>query len=1078
MREQRRTINSKSSAALLLVLLMSVTIGSSRPSEPPAGPTPPNAGLRPDLPFEAVEKGFADPDMLYAPFMFWFWDEPLRPDKMAEMARTLAGQGFNPGYAHGRKSMVGTPDLPVADWLKAPWFAAFDAALKEAEARRAYLGFCDEYWWPSFQAGGRVLAADPGLAAQSLRWECLDVPAGAEVKVPASFFSVAAELAEPLSPRPKLSPAMGHWIWSPDPAASTRAWLRKAFDIPAGRTVTGARLKIMADNAYDLYLNGRKVGGGDDWQKPGLFDLTESIRPGRNVLAVEARNTSDAYGLLAGLAVGLDDGRTLDIRTDRTWLTSGVESAGWADPGFKAAGWEPAREIADADGGPWRYVTDRIEHVPARIRSATLRLVGAGGPFAWTSPAGGPWRVYVFNLYHHAGADGSPVNYIDSRLAPEFIRLALEPYAERYPDRLGRSIPGDFTDNEGDYGWGLAWSGTFADRYRGRTGRDLRLALPLSIDRDVEGRFAAARWEWFDVISDVYADTFRALTDWCERHGLSTTAHYWEEGLQPQLNAVGDHLKLLRTLTMPGQDCLGRKALRVHDFKEVESVAEFEGRRAATEIMGAAAFDGTPWSTFNPVFLKQAVNAVTAWGMSHIIPHGVFATRKLEGNPWPPDWYDENPFFPYLRHWTDFARRASFVNSLGRAVPDVLLLNPIESTWVQASADMFDVEMWSFAEDRPAGKRINDIDKAYAKAIDDLTAARVEFLIGDRHYLGQMDVVDGTLLRGDLRFKAVVLPPLDILTLETARKLVAFGKAGGSVYTLGELPAASAEGGWDDPAMKSLMDELRAQPGFTACPAEGLGPVLDPPVRGLAGPVRFLEGNFPLLQHRRRIDGRDFFWLANNTGEERECRIALAGVRGAASVWDCETGRTHPVSAQETKGGSEVSLVFKPYEAYWLVFDPSRPALAGAPWRRIEPDVVAMVEGPWTVRYDPQVQPTLEFPVTPPAELLRGVEKTLEDWRAWGLRKFSGLLDYTTTVTLSGSTAGLRLDLGKVAHAAEVWVNGQACGSRLWGPYIFDVSKWLQPGPNEIRVRVANLVGNSYGEETESGLFGPVRIIR
>ncbi len=1077
MKERAHRTHPEILILLLLGSMMILAAGSSRPFEAPAVAKPLNAGLRPKLPFEAVEKAFADPDMLYAPFIFWFWDEPLQPDKMSKISRTLADQGFNPGYAHARKSMVGTPDLPVADWLEAPWFAAFDAALRQAEARRAYLGFCDEYWWPSFQAGGRVLEALPELAAQSLGWECLDVPAGAKVQVPASFFSVAAELDEP-PPRPKHSIVMGDWIWSPNPSASLRSWFRKAFDIPAGRTVTEARLKITADNAYDLYLNGRRIGGGDDWQKPGLFDLTKSLRPGRNVLAVEARNFSGAYGLLAGMAIGFDDGRILRISSDRTWLTSGTPATGWESPDFNEAGWQAARDIAPADGGPWRYVPDRIEHLPARIRSATLRPVGAGAPFVWTAPAGRPWRVYVFNLYHHAGADGSKVNYLDSRLAPEFIRLALEPYAARYPDRLGRSIPGDFIDNEGDYGWGLAWSETFARRYQSRTGRDLRLWLPLSIDRDAEGRSAQARWEWFDVVSDVYAETFQAVTDWCERHGLSTTAHFWEEGLQPELNAVGDHLKLLRTLTMPGQDCLGRKALRVHDFKEIESVAEFEGRRAATELMGAAAFDGTPWSTMNPAFLKQAVNAVTAWGMSHIIPHGVFTTRKLEGNPWPPDWYDENPFFSYFHHWTDFARRASFINSLGRAVPDVLLLNPIESTWVQASADMFDFEMWSFAEDRPEGKRINDIDRAYAKAIDDLTAARVEFLIGDRHYLGQMEVKDGVLARGDLRFRTIVLPPLDILTFETARKIVAFAKAGGDVCALGELPAASAEAGWGDPAMKALMEELRAQPGFTVCPASGLEPLLETRAHGLEGPVRFLEGGFPMLQHRRRIDGRDFFWLANNAGEERECRLALSGVRGAASVWDCETGRTYPLVSEETKGGSEVRLVFKPYEAYWLVFDTQQPGHRGSWWRKREPEVVAAIEGPWTVRFDPKIQPALEFPVTPPAEILRGARKNLEDWRAWGLRKFSGLLDYTTTAKLSGPAAGLSLDLGKVAHAAEVWVNGLPCGSRLWGPYVFDISRAVKPGLNEIRVRIANLVGNSYGEESESGLFGPVKIVK
>jgi len=34
----------------------------------------------------------------------------------------------------------------------------------------------------------------------------------------------------------------------------------------------------------------------------------------------------------------------------------------------------------------------------------------------------------------------------------------------------------------------------------------------------------------------------------------------------------------------------------------------------------------------------------------------------------------------------------------------------------------------------------------------------------------------------------------------------------------------------------------------------------------------------------------------------------------------------------------------------------------------------------------------------------------------------------------------------------------------------------LRQGKNEIRVRVANLINNSYGDIEESGLIGPVKI--
>jgi hypothetical protein len=861
--------------------------------------------------------------MIYAPFVFWFWDEPLDPAKMAEMARTMASQGFSPGYAHARKSMVGTPDLPDADWLGDAWFAAFDGALKEAESRRSYLGYCDEYWWPSFQANGRVLAAHPDLRAKSLSWETLDALGGSEIRIPASYFAVAAELARP----------------------------------------------------------------------------------------------------------GSREGR--------------------------AAGASPM------------------------ILSRTLSVIGGGEAFAWKAPAGSAWRVYVFNTFSHAGADGSNVNYLDSRLAPLFIDIALEPYARRLGGRLGGSIPGDFIDNEGDYGWGLAWSATLEARYRERYGRDIRLWLPLSIDRDLEGVFARARWEWFDLVSDIYAETFQAVTDWHEKRGMSTTAHFWEEGIQPQVCAVGDHLKMLRSLTMPGQDCLGRKALRVHDFKEIESVAEFENRRAATELMGAGGFEGTPWGTFNPAFLKQAGNAVTAWGMSHVIPHGVFTTRKLAGNPWPPDWYAENPMFPHLHLWTDFMRRSSFVNSMGRAVPDVLLYNPIESAWIQADAGLLDVEMWSFSEKNEAGRRINAIDRIYAQAIDDLTAAGIEFLVGDRHYLGQMAVEDGCLVRGDFFFRTLVLPAIDILSLEAARKMVDFARAGGRVYALAELPEASVEQGMGDPRMKELMDAMRSQPTFRACPESGLKALLEGGTEagGLESQIAFASGAFPMLRHHRRIDGREFFWLANNTDAWQTGEVSIRGARGAASIWECETGEIRPVASAGTGQGSRLTLVFKPYEGYWLVFDPKEDPHASASERRPVIEVVAAIEGPWKIRFDPAVQPVMEFPTAPADEFARGVDRPLEDWSAWGLHKFSGLLDYTKIVTLEKAEKGMSLDLGCVRHAAEVWVNGMSCGARLWGPHVFAVGEALRSGENEIRVRVANLINNSYGEPAESGLLGPVRIV-
>ena len=233
-----------------------------------------------------------------------------------------------------------------------------------------------------------------------------------------------------------------------------------------------------------------------------------------------------------------------------------------------------------------------------------------------------------------------------------------------------------------------------------------------------------------------------------------------------------------------------------------------------------------------------------------------------------------------------------------------------------------------------------------------------------------------------------------------------------------------------------------------------------------------------MLEERRRIDGRDFFWLANNTGAWQTCDVVIEGVRGAASIWDCETGEVRPATSTDAEGGSRLTLVFKPYEAYWLVFDPSLAARSGPSPRRPEVETVADLTGPWTVVFDASVQPAMEYPLTPSPAFAAGTPKTLGDWKGWGLEKFSGLLDYVKTISVDKSGPEIKLDLGKVCHFAEVWVNGRSCGARLWGPYMYDIGAALHAGANEIRVRVGNLINNSYGEMAESGLIGPVRLIK
>ncbi|MHC4646726.1 MAG: glycosyl hydrolase [Planctomycetota bacterium] len=114
----------------------------------------------------------------------------------------------------------------------------------------------------------------------------------------------------------------------------------------------------------------------------------------------------------------------------------------------------------------------------------------------------------------------------------------------------------------------------------------------------------------------------------------------------------------------------------------------------------------------------------------------------------------------------------------------------------------------------------------------------------------------------------------------------------------------------------------------------------------------------------------------------------------------------------------------------------------------------------------------------------------LGDWSALGLATYSGAVRYGKDMTLTDKhlRARLSLNLGDVAAAAQVWVNGRKAGTCLHRPWKVDISRFVQPGKNRIEILVANTLANHYSVgmpcgsryvypgQTRAGLLGPVQI--
>jgi hypothetical protein len=166
--------------------------------------------------------------------------------------------------------------------------------------------------------------------------------------------------------KPGEQPEFGsaQWIWHKEgnPAVSAppgTRYFRRVVTLDAGSGIASARLLMTADNAFKCYVNGRRVGTGDDWQHPYVMNIASALKSGANLIAVAATNTTDSLspaGLIGVLSIKLSDGRTIEVPTDQSWETSVTAAQSWNSSVAALGGWAAAMQLGPLGMAPWGEV--------------------------------------------------------------------------------------------------------------------------------------------------------------------------------------------------------------------------------------------------------------------------------------------------------------------------------------------------------------------------------------------------------------------------------------------------------------------------------------------------------------------------------------------------------------------------------------------------------------------------------------------------------------------------------------------------------------------------------------------------
>ena len=570
------------------------------------------------------------------------------------------------------------------------------------------------------------------------------------------------------------------------------------------------------------------------------------------------------------------------------------------------------------------YILDDLQtnkRVIGYIDSDSLEVL-SGSNFT----ADGRYRVYQFSIALHSGFDRSSIDYLQRRTSDRFLETAWKPYFDRFGDYMGsgRTMNGIFSDHEGDYGYKMAWSDDLRDHFGEKYGEDIKRILPLLIDRDEQGKDVIWRYRWFDAASDIYAGHFRKMSEKAAEHDMYYTMHTWEESLQIQAACVGDVYKVNRGVSLPGTDALHRISYNPQNFKDLFSLTEYEGLRFMDEIMALIELEG-----YNSDELKRQSNYLALYGVSHVIDHSVKMTRRLAQEQILPDFYNIDPGWQAMGQYSDFLRRTSYINSLGRTNADVLLLNPIDSMYALAENDVFDMsfDIGCMAKVNASfGGEAGEINRQYGEIIRRLTRGRVEFLTADKVYFSRMKVTDDTLVmkteHGSYVFHTVIVPRSVIIDRNTAQKLSDFAHAGGKVIWIGNLPSSTLQAGRNDGHLIKILDEMKAMSGFIH--------ISDPEDLDVHPSIEVSQSGGKLLSHWRIIDGRHVIFICNNENETVRADIRLPGISGRTYILDPVDGREKMLPGRCDDDCLTVSHTFAGLEAIYLVVDPSSPAASDA----------------------------------------------------------------------------------------------------------------------------------------------------
>jgi len=690
------------------------------------------------------------------------------------------------------------------------------------------------------------------------------------------------------------------------------------------------------------------------------------------------------------------------------------------------------------------------------------------------------------------GAEGLVLDHYNSGALERFLGAVGDKLLGAVPANGIRSI---FCDSLEVYG--ANWTDDLPQIFLRKRGYDLMAHLPALFDKKHPDS-KHLRCDYWRTLSEQAFEAFvQPLADWAHRKGVTalvesygvppvslasfravdvpTGEHYeWKEFNTSRWASSGAHLAGKRMVLAEAWTWMGNPNRFGDSLEQLKLCSDLHFLSGINALYGVV-YPYSPASAGSPGW-------VTYFGpqMNHI-----------------------SPFWPHFSHFADYVNRASYILQQGKPVADVAVYVAAEDSMAEAEIRELLLN-WAVRDRLSSNGPPPEFGLANAlhyesNVVKTIITNGYSFDGVDTFALAEMHVEEGRLRSGDGEYSVVVLPHLTGMDVESLRKIRSFVDQGGTVIATERLPEVAY----------GMQDREKNQDELAQLVRELFGVVPEGPAlqshrfgNGVAifsrdertSYLNALRWHLPDITFRdasehvsfvhRRTPDRDYYFLANTSDSPQRLDATFRVGEKQPELWDLKTGSVTPMVAFEhTKAGTRVSFILGPFASMVIAFAPNG---KGPVIIDTDLDLQGTREG-WMARVFENRAYYLErakgreeitvsgipapIPVTARWQLKFGDSTVpavgLDDLKSWtdisSARSFSGRGTYEAEFSFSmrlEPDVGVVLDLGGVRETAEVWLNDRNAGVAWMRPYRFDVTQYLRPGPNRLRIDVTNLLIN------------------